>query len=95
MIDPFSHALTPGPRVLAQQVGEEAVLLDLASECYFGLDPVGARAWQLLQQQSSLATVYEQMRVEFAVAPERLRADLVSFVQKLLDTGLITAQAAE
>ena len=29
--------------VLVQEVGGEAVLLDLASERYFGLDPVGTR----------------------------------------------------
>ncbi len=31
--------------VLQQEVGGEAVLLDLASESYFGLDPVGTRIW--------------------------------------------------
>ena len=34
--------------VLFQEVGGETVLLDLASEQYFGLDAVGTRIWQLL-----------------------------------------------
>ena len=35
------------PGVLFQEIGGEAVLLDLASERYFGLDDVGTRIRQL------------------------------------------------
>jgi hypothetical protein len=33
------------PHVLAQEVGEEIVLLDLNSDTYFGLDATGSRIW--------------------------------------------------
>jgi hypothetical protein len=35
--------------VLSQELAGETVLLDMASEGYFGLDAVGTRVWQLLQ----------------------------------------------
>jgi hypothetical protein len=44
--------------VLAQEVNEETVLLDLKSECYFGLDPVGTRCWQLLGTEPGVRDVY-------------------------------------
>ena len=31
------------PQAMARTVGDETVILDLASGTYFGLDPVGAR----------------------------------------------------
>ena len=43
------------PQVLARVVGEETVLLHLDSGTYFGLDPVGTRAWQLIQAGKSLS----------------------------------------
>ena len=36
--------------LLAQELAGETVLLDLASENYFGLDAVGTRVWQLLNE---------------------------------------------
>jgi hypothetical protein len=50
----LADQITVSPEVLFQEVGGEAVLLDLKSESYFGLDDVGMRIWQLLQEQGSL-----------------------------------------
>ena len=44
------------PQVRARMVGEETVILHLESGIYFGLDPVGARAWQLIQAGKSLSS---------------------------------------
>ena len=35
-------------QVMARTVGDETVILDLASGTYYGLDPIGARIWQLM-----------------------------------------------
>lgn len=75
--------------VLFQQVEGEAVLLDLASETYFGLDEVGTRIWQLLQGHSRLRTVFEILRDEYDVEPERLEQDLLKLIGELADAGLV------
>lgn len=49
------------PHVLARTVGDETVILDLASGSYFGLDPVGARVWQLLADGRNLAQACDAM----------------------------------
>lgn|SRR5690554_5021540 len=74
--------------VLAQEVGDETVLLDLASEQYFGLDPVGTRIWELLADAPALEHVHGTLCAEFDAEPERIRTDLLALVQRLLDAGL-------
>ncbi|MGH9865973.1 MAG: PqqD family protein, partial [Candidatus Acidiferrales bacterium] len=32
------------------ELGEEAAILNMKNSVYYGLDPVGARIWRLLQQ---------------------------------------------
>jgi hypothetical protein len=44
-VDLFT-TVVPSPEVLVQELEGEAVLLNLASERYFGLDDVGTRIWQ-------------------------------------------------
>jgi hypothetical protein len=79
------------PDVLFQEVGEETVLLDLASESYFGLNEVGARIWQLIGDGATLQSIFDALVAEFDAEPERIRADLLALVDELAKAGLIRA----
>ena len=78
--------------VLLQEVGDEVVLLDLASERYFGLDPVGTRIWGLLPERDDLASVLSSLCGEFAAPAERIEADLLTLIEALLEAGLVTLE---
>ena len=74
---------------LFQEVGGEAVLLDLASERYFGLDPVGTRIWTLLADHDSLQAVADVLHTEYDAEPERISSDLLLLVGQLAEAGLV------
>ena len=76
-------------QVLARQIGEETVMLDLAKGTYFGLDPVGARIWQLLAEGRTLAEVCDAMMVEYEVSREEIELDVARLAGELADRGLI------
>lgn len=75
---------------LFQEVSGEAVLLDLASERYFGLDPVGTRIWSLLGEDDRLQSVCNALCAEYEAAPERIAEDLLALTRQLADAGLVT-----
>lgn len=75
---------------LSQEVDGETVLLDLNSELYFGLDEVGTRIWQLIQEVGDLPAVYDIMLDEYDVDGEKLKKDLDLFVARLAEAGLIS-----
>jgi hypothetical protein len=76
-------------QVIARQVGDETVLLNLESGTYFGLDPVGSRFLELLQADGALAAVIAPMLEEFEVTEARLEADLLQFAEEMLASGLL------
>lgn len=76
-------------QALARQVGEELVLLDLASGTYFGLNPVGSRIWALLDQVVSIDEICQRLEAEYDVTPEILRDDVESLLMQLLEKGLV------
>ena len=86
---PLSSNITISSEVLAQEVDGETVLLDLQSESYFGLDEVGTRIWQLLQEQGELQKVLDTMLEEYDVDAKQLENDLNELLEKLLDEELI------
>jgi predicted nuclease with TOPRIM domain len=78
------------PDVLSQEVSGETVLLDLNNENYFGLNEVGTRIWQLLQEQNDLEKIYDVLLDEYEVDTKQLRKDFDDIINQLKDTGLIT-----
>jgi hypothetical protein len=80
--------------VLMRDLQGEAVILNLDSECYFGLDEIGTRMWTALTSTADVAAATEALLAEFDVEPERLRTDLDEFVAALADAGLVRVSAA-
>ncbi|MBK5105697.1 MAG: PqqD family protein [Burkholderiales bacterium] len=85
----LSDKVTVPEQVLARQVGDETVMLDLANGTYFGLDPVGARIWQLLREGRTLEEVCEAMAGEYEVTRDDIERDVMSLVEELANRGLI------
>ena len=95
MTHSFSSRVTASPDVLFRVVGDEAVLLNLKTELYLGLNPMGTEMWTVLTNTRSLQSAYDTLLQEFDVEPERLRRELDEFVGKLLEQGLIELDSSE
>lgn len=75
--------------VMVRQLEGEAVLLNLNSESYFGLDDIGTCMWTRLTESASIEAAYDLLQAEYDVVPEQLQSDLCTFIDKLLEAGLI------
>jgi coenzyme PQQ synthesis protein D (PqqD) len=75
--------------VVFRELDGEAVILNLQSGMYFGLDAVGTRIWQLLDTHRTLRRTLEALEKEFDAPPERLESDLTDFVGELHARGLV------
>lgn len=81
--------------VVSREVGGEFVLLDLESGIYFGLNPVGSRIWQLLDEKpQALSTICDIVEAEFDASRDVIEADAVSLTGELVEQGLIETQAS-
>ena len=82
------------PDVLVRELRGEAVLLDLASESYFGLDDVGTGMWRALTTAPTLESALESLLDEYDVTRDELARDLEAFVDRLSDAGLVELRDA-
>ena len=85
----FDQRVTIPPDVLVQELDGESVILNVATERYFGLDRVGTRMWVALTSLESIEAAYESLLAAFDVDGERLRQDLQALVTELVDHGLL------
>jgi hypothetical protein len=80
------------PQVMSRLVGDETVLLDLASGIYFGLDGVGKRIWESVAEGRSLEETATVVPAEFEVDDARAQADVVAFASDLVERGLLAPE---
>lgn len=86
---PQSARFRPKPSVLIRHLEGEAVLLDLDTGRYFGLNPTGRRILELMDGEQSLAEIRQRLAGEFEAPSEVLTADLAGLVDELGREGLL------
>src|SRR5512141_948917 len=67
----------------------EAVILNLESGVYYGLNPVGARIWELIQEPRTVSAVLDVLLEQYDVTPERCKGDLFALLEDLAAWKLI------
>ncbi|MGJ5675502.1 MAG: lasso peptide biosynthesis PqqD family chaperone [Nostochopsis sp.] len=70
-------------------VDGEAVILNLKSGVYYGLNTVGASIWNLIQQPKTLSEIQDALLAEYEVEPEQCDREVLAILQQLEAQGLI------
>jgi hypothetical protein len=70
-------------------LGEESAILNLKNTVYYGLNPVGARVWNLLQQARTVGELRDAILDEYDVDAGRCESDLLALLEKMRSEGLI------
>ncbi len=70
-------------------LGQETVILQLQNGQYYGLNEVGSRVWELIQQPRTTEEIETSLLEEFDVAQDRCREDLASLLQDMAAAGLV------
>ncbi len=75
--------------VLFEVLDGEAVLLNVATGAYFGLNPSATRMWQLLEELQDTTRMRDRMLEEFEVEPSELARDIEAFLDEMSRRGLL------
>jgi hypothetical protein len=70
-------------------LGEESAILNLKNSVYYGVNPVGARVWNLLQRPKTVSEIRDALLHEYEVEPGRCERDLIDLLEKMRLEGLI------
>jgi hypothetical protein len=74
---------------MSRLVGDETVLLDLASGIYFGLDGVGQKIWEAVTEGRSLGEAATAIVNDFEVDESQAQSDVIKFASELVERGLL------
>jgi hypothetical protein len=74
---------------VSSDFGEEVAILDFKAGVYYGLDDVGARVWQLVQEPKKVREIRNALLEEYEVEPVRCERDLIALLRNLAGEELI------
>jgi hypothetical protein len=92
-------AVTLNTRVVASagqvstQLGNETVILGGDQGLYFGLNPVGARVWELLDKPTDVRSIVSVILSEYEAPEETIRADVLKLISEFVEHGLVVTGA--
>ncbi len=73
-------------------VDDEIVLMHIDNGKFFSLSNTGRKAWELLEEHSSLGALVAAIRAEYDVPEETCRSELVAMLAKLEERTLIAIE---
>jgi hypothetical protein len=76
--------------VVSCDLVDEAAILNLKTGIYYGLDPIGARIWNLIQKPRQLNEILETLLNEYEVEKNRCQEDLIELLEQLAEKELVT-----
>ena len=77
------------PDLTTAYLDGEAVILDVNSGQYYGLNEVGARIFELVEQPSSVDRIIGLLTDEYSVQGDDVKADLLAFLNDMAKKELI------
>ena len=86
---PLDTVVRASKTQVACTLGGEVMILNLENGVYYGLDPVGARIWELLQEPRTILEIRDALLQEFEVEPERCEKDLLGLIDAMMEARLV------
>lgn len=74
---------------VSSDLGGEVAILNLPAGMYYGLDDVGVRVWELVQEPRMVSEIQDVVVEEYDVEPARGKRDVLTLIQEMADEGLV------
>ena len=74
---------------ISSDLGGEAVILNMNTGIYHGLNEVGAFVWNLIEQPQLVQDIQQRLLQEYEIEASVCKSDLFALLKDLQDAGLI------
>jgi len=77
------------PGMLFNEIDGEVVMLSIENSEYYGMDKVGSRIWQLLENPMLFKELVNKLMDEYDIAEEQCYQDTIEFLEKMIEKKVL------
>ena len=74
------------------KIDEQVVMMDIEQGVYYGLNPVAARTWELIENPATIKEICQQLIQEFEVSLEVCQEHIISFLDELVEKNIVVVK---
>lgn len=74
---------------IASKIQDEVVMVDIDLGKYFTLNDVGSAIWEILNAESSLEEIVDQLMTQYDIDRETCHAETAHFLKELIKNKLV------
>ena len=78
--------------ILANQVGNEIVMMDMEKGKYYGTNRTGSYIWQILETPMTFPALCSRLAADFNIPEEKCTEEVKVFLQQMQSEGIIAIQ---
>ncbi len=75
--------------VVASDIDDEKVMMSVEKGEYFGLERVGSRIWEMIENPARVSALVDQLLERFDVDRATCERDVLAFLMDLHDAGIV------
>jgi len=74
---------------VSSKIDDEEIILNINKGTYYGLDPIGARIWDLIQDPVTVDALVNRLLEEYDVGREQCLEDVLALLHDMCDEELV------
>jgi hypothetical protein len=78
--------------VVASDIDDEKVMMSVEKGQYYGLDPIGSRVWELIEEPVKVSELIDTLFQKYDVDRETCERDVLAFLEELHEYGILRAE---
>jgi hypothetical protein len=71
------------------KLDDEVVMMSAQKGEYYGLDSIGSRIWEIIQEPVEISQIVKILLNEYEISEEQCTTDVTAFLNELLNKELI------
>lgn len=76
-------------KLITSKMDGETVMMSINNGEYYGLDPIGSRIWELIENPISVESLIAKLRCEYDIEIAQCEHDTTIFLQQMANKNLL------
>jgi len=77
------------PEIVHTDMDGEVVMMSIEQGAYYGVDSIGSRIWNMLEEQTSIGDLCSRLCQLYDVGAEQCQQDVIHFLEEMAEHQII------
>ena len=88
----LQSTVSRSPDIASEEIDGDRIMMDLNDGSFFGLNPVGAAIWDLLEKPTPIHAIIAHIQDIFDIPAQQCQSDILNFIAAMADKKTVSIE---